>query len=218
MGAHSVPAQKRPARVRALLAGGLVLGIGGTVTLAAWTDAENASGTFAASRFSIEANVSNPYSVTAPWTVNETAPGATLAFDAAGMYPEKITYAPIALRTRPGSVSGSATLLGAQVTDTPGTEPRLGAALVYRVVLSQACNAEAFRPGAAFVVGSDTTFAPLTTGQRPDALAVLAPAGASTPGASTHFCFQVTLPKDADQRLQGTSATAVWRFSAESTQ
>ena len=44
-------------RVRALLAGALVLGLGGSVTLASWTDTEYAAGSFGASSFQTESNV-----------------------------------------------------------------------------------------------------------------------------------------------------------------
>ena len=43
-------------RLRAVLAGGLVLGIGTTATLAAWNDSEYATTTVTASRFGIVGN------------------------------------------------------------------------------------------------------------------------------------------------------------------
>ena len=41
-------------RVKAVLAGGMVLGIGAAITLAAWNDSEFATGTFSAGHFGIE--------------------------------------------------------------------------------------------------------------------------------------------------------------------
>jgi len=41
-------------KVRAVLAGGLVLGVGAAVTLAAWNDSEFATGTFTAGTFNLE--------------------------------------------------------------------------------------------------------------------------------------------------------------------
>lgn len=206
-------------RVRAVLAGALVLGVGASVTTASWTDTEYATGSFGASVFSIESTVSAPYSAAGPWRTNETAPGATLTFDAAGMHPGKSVYAPIALRTQPSSVAGTVTLGGAAVTNSTTTPPLLGAALVYRVVRSETCGAGAFGSGAAFVVGSATSAQPLTTGQTAGA-ATLPAATATTPGSSVHFCFEVTLPPtnptSASNGLQGKSASAVWLFSAVS--
>lgn len=217
MGAHRAASRGRfLTRARAILAGALVLGIGGTVTLASWTDSEFASGSFTASRFSIESTVSNPYSTAGPWTVNETAPGATLAFNATGMYPGSTAYAPIALRTQPGSVAGATTLAGASLTNT-GATPFLGAALVYRVVISDVCSAAAFGSGVTFVVGSAAAGLPLTTGQADGSFVPLPAATPSAAGTSVRFCFEVTLPLGASNLLQGKSTTAVWQFSAVST-
>ena len=44
----------RGRKIRAVLAAGLVLGIGAVVTLAAWNDSEYATGTFAAGTFNLE--------------------------------------------------------------------------------------------------------------------------------------------------------------------
>ncbi|WP_181036377.1 SipW-dependent-type signal peptide-containing protein [Arthrobacter sp. B1805] len=227
MGAHSVrrPARatraarpKSLARIRAVLAGALVLGVGGSLTLASWTDTEYASGSFAASSFSIESTTSSPYSADGPWTINETAPGATLSFNATGMYPGSTAYAPIALRTRTGSLAGTASLGPAAVTNPPGTAaPLLGDALVYRVVRSETCSAAVFASGAVFVVGSATAGRPLTTGQNAGVVNSLAPATPTAPGASTRFCFEVSLPPGAANALQGKSASAIWQFSAVST-
>jgi len=216
---RSHPPGRRFSRARAVLAGALVLGIGGSLTLASWTDTEYASGSFSASTFTIESNVSNPFSASGAWTVNETAPGATLAFDAGGMYPGRTVYAPIALRTRAPSMAGTVTLGAASVTDSATTAPLLSAALVYRVVRSDVCNATAFAPGAAFVVGSASASQPLTTGQAAGGSTVLPAATPTTPGAGVRFCFEVTLPESAraNNGLQGRSATAVWLFSAVST-
>src|SRR5690606_31735774 len=46
--------RRRSRMIRALLAGGLVLGVGTAVTLAAWNDSEFASGTFRAGTFDLE--------------------------------------------------------------------------------------------------------------------------------------------------------------------
>jgi predicted ribosomally synthesized peptide with SipW-like signal peptide len=194
-----------------------VLGVGGSLTMASWTDNEYASGSFSASIFSIESTVSSPYSSAGPWTVNETAPGATLAFNAAGMHPGRTVYAPIALRTQAGSVAGITTLSGATVTNSTTTTPLLGSALVYRVVRSEVCGAAAFGASATFVVGSTSVRQPLDTGQTPGVTNTLPAATPSAPGGSSHFCFEVTLPIGADNRLQGQSATALWLFSAVST-
>lgn len=204
-------------RVRAVLAGALVLGVGATVTLAAWTDRELASGTFTASRFAIESTVSNPYSAAGPWTSNKDGSGATLGFNATGMFPGRTVYAPIALRTTPGSMGGTVTVEGAMVNDSLTTDPRMSTSLRYRVVRSAVCDATVFTAGAAYVVGTAAEGRPLTTGQEAGVVNPLAPAAPNSAGTGTNFCFAVTLPEGSDNRLQGSTMTATWQFTAAST-
>ena len=47
-------ARNRKGIIRAILAGGIVLGVGAAVTLAAWNASEFATGTFQAGTFTIE--------------------------------------------------------------------------------------------------------------------------------------------------------------------
>ena len=77
-------------QARALLAGGLVLGIGASATVAAWTDTETGSGEFQAGAFLLEANIDGSWSSTRQMT-----------FDAGAMYPGSVVYAPVRLRTSP---------------------------------------------------------------------------------------------------------------------
>lgn len=201
-------------RVRALLAGALVLGLGGSVTLASWTDTEYAAGSFGASSFQTESNVTKPYDASGPWSSNEQSPG-TLVFEAASMSPGAVVYAPFAIRTKPGSVAGEV-VLGAPSVSSSGTgESDLGAALRYRVVRAATCGASSFTGAPAFVVGRDGA-KPFTAGQAADVVNSLAAASAALPGEPTHFCFEVTLPEGASNALQGQTATATWQFTATS--
>ena len=201
-------------RVRALLAGALVLGLGGSVTLASWTDTEYAAGSFGASSFQTESNVTKPYDASGPWSSNEQSPG-TLVFEAASMSPGTVVFAPFAIRTKPGSVAGEV-VLGAPSVSSSGTgESDLGAALRYRVVRAATCGASSFTGAPAFVVGSDGA-KPFTAGQAAGVVNPLAAASAALPGEPTHFCFEVTLPEGASNALQGQTATATWQFTATS--
>ena len=67
--------RKRAGIVRAILAGGLVLGVGAAVTLAAWNDSEFATGTFGAGSFNLEGQET----IAAGFSDHETAPGAPTA-------------------------------------------------------------------------------------------------------------------------------------------
>lgn len=202
-------------RVRALLAGALVLGLGASVTLASWTDSNFATGSFGASTFQTESNVTKPYDALGAWSTNDQQPGANLVFEAASMSPGTVVYAPVAIRTKAASVAGELVLTAASVTSSGTGDANLGAALRYRVVRSVTCGASSFSGIPAFVVGSDGA-KPLTEGQPAGVVNSLQAASATGPGEPTHFCFEVTLPAGASNALQGQTATATWQFNATS--
>lgn len=202
-------------RIRAILAGALVLGLGSTVTLASWTDSDFAAGSFGASVFVTESNVTKPYDAQGTWSPNDASPGAALVFNAVSMSPGTVVYAPFAIRTKATSVAGEVVLGVPVVTSSGIGTADLGAALRYRVVRSATCAASAFTGTPAFVVGSDGA-KPFTSGQAAGVVNPLAAATATLPGAPTQFCFEVTLPVGANNALQGQTATATWQFTATS--
>lgn len=191
------------------------MGIGGSVTLAAWTDSDYATGTFGASVFVTESNVTKPYSAAGTWSTNDVAPGGALVFTATAMSPGTVAYAPFAIRTKAASVAGEVVLGIPSVTSSGTGNADLGAALRYRVVRSATCDASAFTGSPTFVVGSDGA-KPFTQGQAAGVVNPLAAATATLPGTPTQFCFEVTLPAGANNALQGQTATATWQFTASS--
>ena len=202
-------------RVRALLAGALVLGLGSSVTLASWTDSDFATGSFGASVFQTESNATKPYDASAAWNTSDVPPGAALVFDAVSMSPGTSVYAPFAIRTKAGSVAGEV-VLGAPSVASSGTgDAELGAALRYRVVRPATCEASSFTGSPSFVVGG-VAAEPLTSGQAAGVVNPLPGATATQPGVPTQFCFEVTLPAGASNALQGQTATATWQFTATS--
>lgn len=191
--------RQRFLRVRAILAGGLVLGVGCTLTLAAWNDSEFAAGTFTASSFQIESSVTSG----GAWLAHPTSgSAAAIAFNSAGMSPSTVNYAPVWVRTTPGSLSGTLTLQGAS-----NGNAALAAALAYRVVRysSGTCDSSQFTAGASYLVGSQASKAPLTTSGAATAVA----ANSLTP---TQMCFEVTMLASADNSLQGANVTATWEI------
>lgn len=202
-------------RIRALLAGALVLGVGSSLTVASWTDSDFASGSFGASVFQTESNVTKPYDASGTWSTNDVSPGATLVFNAEAMSPGTVFYAPFAIRTKAMSVAGEVVLGVPVVTSSATGVADLGAALRYRVVRSATCQASSFTGSPDFVVGSDGV-KPLTVGQDAGVVNPLAAATATLPGAPTQFCFEVSLPAGANNALQGQTATATWQFTATS--
>lgn len=97
--------QLRSRRLRAVLAGGLVLGIGVAATLAAWNDSEYGSASFTAGRFDIVGAVDgSTFSSHAT-----TGAAATLNFQLAptAMAPGNATYALFSVKTANPSVAGT---------------------------------------------------------------------------------------------------------------
>ncbi|SDP36615.1 SipW-cognate class signal peptide [Nakamurella panacisegetis] len=191
----------RSRRLRALLAGGLVLGLGAIVTLAAWNDSEFATGTFAAGSFNLQGSSTDGVS----FADHASAPGAALGFvvNPANLAPADSTYAPFAVRLA-GNTSSPAV-----VTVTAGGSGGSLTGLTYRLIESATWGCSAATTGtdlvpAATVLGTvpgSVTFG-LTTGSP-----------VSAPGAPVFLCFVVT----ADSGLvQGQTGTATWEFTAVS--
>ncbi|WP_423183036.1 SipW-dependent-type signal peptide-containing protein [Arthrobacter sp. NyZ413] len=196
--------RQRLLRVRAVLAGGLVLGVGSTLTLAAWNDSEFATGTFTASSFQIESSIN----AGGTWQAHPTSgAAATMAFDPAGMSPTSVNYAPIWIRTTAGSLSGTLALQGA----TTSGNASLAAALDYRVVryASGACDSSQFTAGASYIAGSSASKVPLGTVGAATAVA----ANSANP---TQLCFEITMKASADNALQGTNVGVTWEIKGTS--
>ncbi|WP_286135308.1 SipW-dependent-type signal peptide-containing protein [Arthrobacter sp. UCD-GKA] len=185
-------------RLRAVLAGGLVLGLGVTATLAAWTDKEHASGEFKAGTFSIIGSTNGT-----DYSDHPSAPGAPLAFTltANSMVPGATVYALYSVKTKSESVGGSI-----QLTGHSGNENGLGAYLEYGVakIAGTTCNAGAFAEGTA-VVGLKSK---LTSGA---ATKATLPAAGTSP---VNYCFAVSLPPNAPNEAQGTALDGQWTFQA----
>jgi predicted ribosomally synthesized peptide with SipW-like signal peptide len=203
---HRAAAPRRGfTRVRAVLAGALVLGVGATVTLAAWNDSEYATGSFAASTFNTESSTVNGV-----WASNTAAPGAALAFGATAMSPSVSSYAWINIRTTAAStVGGTITLASATPSGT------LATVLEYRAVRTAgtgtACDASAFSGSPTYIAGGSSTYLAVTSVPgSPVASAITSPSG------ELRFCFDVRVTSTAANSYQGTTATVTWLFSAVS--
>lgn len=190
-------------RVRALLAGALVLGVGGTLTLAAWTDTETAQGVFTASKFGIQGSTDGVAFSDHPGT----GPAAlSFAVTPTAMSPGTTSYARFVVKTLADTnVTGSLTLSAATVTGTGlGSYLRYG---VRTIPAGSACNATTFAAGTV-VVATNSALSVSGTGTQ-----ALAAAGASP----VTYCFAVTLPDGTANAAQGLSATANWTLTGTST-
>lgn len=202
----------RLTRTRALLAGGLVLGVGAAVTLAAWTAQDNATGSFTTSRFVTQSSAD----AGTTWADNSAVPGAVLQLNAGALSPGATVAAVLGIRTTAGSIGGTEALQTPTSSTTP--LPALWSSLQYRVYSSttSTCTATSTPLSSSdWIIGSATTWSTMGTAVPVNSTALVA-ATTSSPGTPTWFCFQVGLPSGAPNTLQGQSLVVTWLFSGTS--
>lgn len=195
-------------KVKALLAGGLVLGVGAAVTLAAWTDQEWATGTFTAGSFNIEGSTDGT-----TWA-DHAAEGdaAALAFEinAANLTPGDTVAEAFAVRTAAGTTyDATADLISA--TSSGANAANLSYE-IFTVPAIGDCDADAAAAGGTSIVADGTAFSSAAPTATEFNLAAGTEAAA---GETAVLCFQVTAGPDL---VQGGEATALWGFEATSQQ
>lgn len=198
----------RNRRIKAVLAGGLVFGIGAAGTLASWTDTETADGSFEAGTFNIELSANGSWDNTREMT-----------FDATSMYPGSKVYAPVFVRTTADTtMDGALTVSGGGISGTPSA---LGSALSYRAVTLSigadavadfTCDSTTFAGSNSYVFGSASGGTALRAATTASTTQDLKASG----GAVRAYCFEVTLPENTPNGAQGQSANHTWTFEAES--
>ncbi|NUL44772.1 hypothetical protein F7P69_06125 [Cellulosimicrobium funkei] len=156
-----------PARMLAILAGGLALGVASGVTVAAWHDPETATTTFTAGTFETQSvGPDGEWSHHGPGAgvpltedLTDLAPGGTYEAPSAG----ESHYGGLRVRTTPGSTRGGMV----QLTEM-GAEGALAGALEYRVVARQTesspCTAADFDDDAVFLAGGPSSYQPFGSG------------------------------------------------------
>lgn len=180
-------------KVRALLASGLVLGVGASVTLAAWNDSEHASGTVSAGHFTLEGSADGASFST---TTADSPHQLSFSVDSQ-LVPGGRTYALFSVRAASSSIGGTVHLQGDDANT--GT---LADALTYGVVTvtEPSCTAEAFSLGTQ-VVPRGTAL----TGGAESSQDV-----APDQGSTVHYCLELTLSAEAPNAVQGGSTTPRW--------
>ncbi|MGY1551866.1 SipW-dependent-type signal peptide-containing protein [Microbacterium sp. A588] len=189
-------------RLRAVLAGALVLGVGGTATLAAWTDQEYASAQITAGTFSIVSRTAQ-----APtFAPHDTAANAVaLPLNAANLYPGQSRAAWIQITTV-GTVPGSVQLTGvsAPVNDARGTA--LGNALSVRIIATTTTSGAA--PSCTTATTGGVTYTGIGT------VPALPVQTLQANGANfVNYCVVVTLPANTPTGAQGGVVTPTWTFT-----
>lgn len=189
---------QRGRKLRALLAGGLVLGVGAAVTLAAWTDDEWAIGDFGAGTFGIEGSTDGTTFDDHP-TEGEAA-GLEFELAAQNLSPGDVVAAPFAIRTTAETTYDATVSLAATAASAD-----LAGDLTYGIV--EVASVEECSPEA-----TGTAIVPTGTalGETTGATDISLLAAAED---TSVLCLQVTA---GDTLTQGDTGTATWEFAAES--
>ncbi|HSK34421.1 MAG TPA: SipW-dependent-type signal peptide-containing protein [Propionicimonas sp.] len=185
-------------KIAAVLAGGLVLGVGTMATLASWNDSEFASATFTAGKFIFE-GAADQTTFSDHATIG-TAAALTFTTPFSNMTPNDVVYAGYAVRL------GTGTTNNATVTVT-GTATGAAADYKYTMFTTAAagCSASAV-PVATIVTSNDL-------GAGTGSFAIAKNALATAPGATTYLCIKVTADPTLTQSL---GAIASWQLQAVS--
>lgn len=213
-------------KIFAILAGGLVLGVGGTATLAAWVDNEWVYGGtggddpgVGTSTFIVEQDATSPFVNPGDWDNFPTSPGDSLTFgpgNPLAIAPDDPpVYAPVALHTTTASISGDVQLQPA--TNVGGTDAggALFAALHLRVGwvevddtgIPPVCNATTMGDDTYAIIADGTGLATAASGPQ-----AIQGAGA----ANLHYCFEIYLADGAPSTLMGRTVAPAWQFISTS--
>jgi predicted ribosomally synthesized peptide with SipW-like signal peptide len=186
----------RRRKMMAIIAGGLVLGAGAAITLAAWNDSEFATGTFGSGSFDLEGSTDGT-----AFSSDSAAPGKTLTFelDADALSPGAVVAVPFAVQLAAGSS------YEADVTIEAASGAAIAADLTYDLVDTGTfvAGCDATTPGTTLVTDAATT----ASGPTP-AFALTAAA------APVNLCFVVTAGAGLDPNLTG---SVTWEFVGTST-
>jgi predicted ribosomally synthesized peptide with SipW-like signal peptide len=188
-------------KVRALLAGGLVLGVGAAVVLAAWNDSEFATGTFTAGTFSLQGSTDGT-----AYADHAASPGATLPFtlNPANLAPGDTVYAPFAVRLAANTSTGST------VTVNTATATGSVANLSYQLIEPTSFGCSSGTTGTELVAAGTALDGALS------GVTFTLDRGTPTsnPGGAVFLCFKVTA---AAGLVQAQNGTATWQLAAAST-
>lgn len=197
--------RRRSRMIRAILAGGLVLGVGAAVTLAAWNDSEFVTGTFAAGTFNMQGSTTDGVT----FTDHPVGTPGTLTFTVAPLLlsPGDTVYAPFALRLAANTTNNANVVINATPTSTGVVSN-----LTYEVV-----RTTAFTCGSGTVDSTGTSLVTagtaVTAVAGPNTFVLNKGAPVTLAGATQFLCFKVTAGAGL---TQGQTGTVTWQFTATS--
>lgn len=181
-------------KIAALLAGGLVLGIGAAATMAAWTHSQYASATFTSGIFKLESRTNGT-----AWHDNPESTPAQLAVDVSSLTPGDSGIAYLDIRTTPLSTLGGNTVLQAATKSADSNAGLVDALQIRAKALPSGttCNAASI---------SDAVFAEALAAPVVGGMQQLSPAGAN----DIRYCLQIRMKANPDPAIQGKTATLTW--------
>lgn len=198
-------------KIRALLAGGVVLGVGAVATLAAWNDSEYATGTFTAGSFNLQGTTGGADGTYTDHASAGAAAVLPVTTNAGNLSPGAVTYTAFWVRLAAGTTTPATLVL----TGVTGGGTGNAANLAWTVdAIPPAATCGAATVGTGTRLGAGTTLNAVgTPGTTPVPLAI----GAGTPtaaGAAVQLCFAVTASASL---AQGQTGIGTWQFTATST-
>lgn len=196
----STLAPRRTGKIRAFLAGGLVLGLGAAITLAAWNDSEFATGDFTAGAFNLEGAV-----VAGTFTEHATAATAgelVFTLDAGNLAPGDAVYAPFAVRLDATTTRDAVVTVSSEATSGVIT------GLTYELVSPSTFGCAQATAGVSLV----TAGTPIGTVPGAPTFDLDQGSGGAA-GAPVNLCFKVSAD---DGLVEGQNGTVTWEFAAAS--
>jgi len=182
-------------KVRAALAGGLVLGLAAGLTVASWTDAERVGATFTASSFDLQSSLQGAAYTSA----------SSVSASVTGVYPGSPAYISLKVKTAAASIAGTVSLSAA------ANSTALDAVLRYRIVKTLGtCDATAFTGSPVYVVGGASSYQQVGSALAPTAGGALA----ANAGSEAAFCIELGIPPTGVPQAgnEGTSGTVTWNI------
>jgi len=191
----------RNRRLKAILAGGLVLGVGAAVTLAAWNDSEFAQGEFTAGAFNLEGSIDG--AAYAEHDALESAAELVFSVPTLNLSPNDVVSAPFAIRLDDTTTNPANAVVSAPLAGTTGSVDNLSYSLTRTTTFGCGGTVSATLVPAATPVGTvpGTPAVPLLQG------------AAGVAGAPVFVCFTVTAGPDL---VPSQTGTATWEFLATS--
>jgi predicted ribosomally synthesized peptide with SipW-like signal peptide len=196
-------ARARRRKVAAVLAGGLVLGVGTMATLASWNDSEFASATFTAGKFNLEGAVDASQATFGEHATSGAAGGLTFTAPFNNLSPSDVVAAPYAVRLAANTTNNAKVTLLASTTTGNVTN------LTYELVKTATAGCTTATTGTSIVAAG--TAVTSVAGATVIDLNMGSPV--TTAGAPAYLCFKVTAGSGLTQSQLG---SVTWQLQAVS--